>query len=184
MKTAVCIPSPELQRLISEGSCRLIDVREPVEFSEEHVDGSYLIPLGELEGRCGEIDKAKPVVVMCRSGTRGQKALSKLQTLGFNDVQNMEGGILAWKSSGLPVECSPRKMLPLMQQVQLVIGLGVLTGSILAITVNPLFALLSAFFGAGLTLAGSTGWCGLALLLAKMPWNNTACAANTTSCCR
>jgi hypothetical protein len=58
-----------------------------------------------------------------------------------------------------------------MRQVQLVIGVLALTGSLLAIFVNPLFALLPAFLGAGLTLAGSTGWCGLALLLAKMPWN-------------
>ena len=61
-----------------------------------------------------------------------------------------------------------------MQQVQLTIGLGVLTGAILALTVNPNWVFLCAFFGAGLTMAGSTGWCGLAILMSKMPWNRVA----------
>ncbi len=177
------ITPADLQRLTSEGGCQVIDVREPVEHAEEHILGTLLIPLAQLESRCGEIDKDKAVVVLCRAGTRGQQAQAKLQAKGFGDVKNLEGGILAWKAAGLPIEASSRKGLPLMQQVQLIIGLGVLTGSILALTIDPLFALIPAFFGAGLTLAGSTGWCGLVLLLAKMPWNNAACASKN-SCCR
>lgn len=184
MKTTPCLPSAELHRRVADGNCQLIDVREPVEFVEEHIVGTKLIPLGELERRSTEIAKTMPVVVMCRGGTRGQQGVHKLLTLGFSDVQNLEGGILAWKAAGLPVECASRRGLPLMQQVQLVIGLGVLMGSILALTIHPLFALLAAFFGAGLTLAGSTGWCGLALLLAKMPWNKASCSEQAPSCTR
>jgi hypothetical protein len=66
-----------------------------------------------------------------------------------------------------------------MQQVQLTIGLGELTGAILALTVHPNWVFLCAFFGAGLTMAGSTGWCGLAILMSKMPWNRVA----GQSCC-
>ena len=58
-----------------------------------------------------------------------------------------------------------------MRQVQLVIGVLALTGSVLALTVDKNFAIVPAILGAGLTLAGSTGWCGLAILLSKMPWN-------------
>ena len=65
----------------------------------------------------------------------------------------------------------PGLNLPLMRQVQLVIGVLALTGSVLAIAINPWFALIPAFLGAGLTMAGTTGWCGLAHLLAAMPWN-------------
>jgi len=72
------------------------------------------------------------------------------------------------------VNTGGKKAIPLMQQVQLAIGLGVLTGAILALTVNPYWVLLCAFFGAGLTMAGSTGWCGLAILMSKMPWNRVA----------
>ena len=63
-------------------------------------------------------------------------------------------------------------------------GVLALTGSILALTVNKNFALIPAFLGAGLTLAGSTGWCGLAILLSKMPWNRVeggGCSVTTCS---
>lgn len=168
----------ELKSLLPTGCC-LVDVREPVEHAEDHIDGSKLIPLGQLEKRIGEIDQNAQVVVMCRSGKRGMEALRKLEGLGFQDVKNLEGGILAWKEAGHPVNTGGKKVIPLMQQVQLAIGLGVLTGAILALTVNPNWVLLCAFFGAGLTMAGSTGWCGLAILMSKMPWNRVA----GQSCC-
>jgi rhodanese-related sulfurtransferase len=160
----------ELNHLLSTGCC-LVDVREPVEYAEEHISGAKLIPLGQLERRASEIDRNQPLVVMCRSGKRGAEGLKKLEALGFTAGRNLEGGILAWKAGGLPVAKCSKKVLPLMQQVQLTIGLGVLTGAILALTVNPNWVFLCAFFGAGLTFAGSTGWCGLAILLSKMPWN-------------
>lgn len=168
----------ELNTLLSKGCC-LVDVREPVEHAEEHITAAKLIPLGQLEKRTAEIDRNAPVVVMCRSGKRGGEALKKLQALGITEARNLEGGILAWKAAGLPVGTSGKKVFPLMQQVQLTIGLGVLTGAILALTVNPNWVFLCAFFGAGLTMAGSTGWCGLAILMSKMPWNRVA----GQSCC-
>lgn len=171
------LPS-ELKSMLSTGCC-LVDVREPVEHAEEHIVGAKLIPLGQLEKRAAEIDRRAPVVVMCRSGKRGMEALKKLESLGINEVRNLEGGILAWKAAGLPLGKSEKKVFPLMQQVQLTIGLGVLTGAILALTVNPNWVFLCAFFGAGLTMAGSTGWCGLAILMSKMPWNRVA----GQSCC-
>lgn len=164
----------ELKTLMSTGCC-LVDVREPIEHAEEHIEGAKLIPLGELGQRTTEIDGSQPLVVTCRSGKRGAEALKKLQMLGFSDARNLEGGILAWKAAGLPVGRSTKKVFPLMQQVQIVIGLGVLTGVILSRTVNPDWVFLSAFFGAGLVFAGTTGWCGLAILMSKMPWNQMAC---------
>ncbi|MFM2171319.1 MAG: hypothetical protein RI957_1548 [Verrucomicrobiota bacterium] len=164
------IGARELQQLMHQGCC-LVDVREPVEHAEEHVAGAKLIPLGQLKQRMGEIDTTGPVVVMCRSGKRGGDALRQLKTMGISDVRNLEGGILAWKEAGLAIEKQRKSALPLMQQVQLTIGLGVLTGAILSLTIDPRWVYLCAFFGAGLTMAGSTGWCGLAILMAKMPWN-------------
>ena len=168
----------DLKALLPSGCC-LLDVREPVEHAEEHIEGSQLIPLGQIEHRASEIDRSRPLVITCRSGKRGGEAVKKLQALGFTNLHNLEGGILAWKAAGLPVSRSERKVFPLMQQVQLTIGLGVLTGVILSLTVNPNWVFLCAFFGAGLTFAGSTGWCGLAILMSKMPWNRVNCQ----SCC-
>ena len=163
----------ELKTLMSTGCC-LIDVREPIEHAEEHIEGARLIPLGEIERRAQEIDRSQPLVITCRSGKRGAEALKKLQALGFTEARNLEGGILAWKAAALPLSKAAKKVFPLMQQVQLTIGLGVLSGAILALTVNPNWVFLCAFFGAGLTFAGSTGWCGLAILMSKMPWNRVA----------
>lgn len=174
----------ELKSILPTDCC-LVDVREPVEHAEDHIDGAKLIPLGQLEKRVGEIDRKVPVVVMCRSGKRGSEALRKLEELGFNDVRNLEGGIIAWKGEGHPVNRSKRKVLPLMQQVQITIGVGVLVGVVLSQTVDPRFVYLSAFFGAGLLFAGTTGWCGLAILMSKMPWNRVAgkssCASGNCS---
>ncbi len=172
------INTGELQLLLATGCC-LVDVREPVEHAEERIAGAKLIPLGQLKQRAGEIDVTCPVVVMCRSGKRGGEALKQLKEMGISSVRNLEGGILAWKAAGLPTEQSRKNTMPLMQQVQLTIGLGVLTGAILSLTVDPRWVYLCAFFGTGLTMAGSTGWCGLAILMSKMPWNrvNGLCCA-------
>ena len=174
------IQPAELKSLLAIGCC-LVDVREPVEHAEEHISGATLIPLSKLGQRSHEIDSSKPLVLMCRGGKRGGEALNKLQALGISGGRNLEGGILAWKAAGLPVVTGEKRVFPLMQQVQLTIGIGVLTGVILSKTVNPNWVYLSAFFGAGLTFAGSTGWCGLAILMSKMPWNRVTCAAGNCS---
>ena len=158
-------------RALKLDDCCLVDVREPVEHAEEHVEGAQLIPLGELERRASEITRERPLVVMCRSGKRGDQALATLQALGFSEAKNLTGGILAWKDAGHPVARGEKNVFPLMRQVQIGIGLGVLLGVILSKVVHPNFIFLSAFFGAGLLFAGLSGWCGLAMLLSKMPWN-------------
>jgi hypothetical protein len=76
----------------------------------------------------------------------------------------------AWRRAGLPVR-EGRKRLAIDRQVQLIVGLMVLTSATLGALVNPWFLAIAAFFGAGLTFAGATGTCALALLLMKMPWN-------------
>jgi len=172
------IQPSELKNLL-DNDCCLIDVREPVEHAEEHIEGATLIPLGQIEDRTSEIDTSVPIVVMCGTGKRGMEALKKLESQGMMNVRNLEGGIQEWKAKGQPVNKSENKSLPLMQQVQIAIGVGVLLGVILSRTVHPQFIYLSAFFGAGILFAGISGWCGLAMLLAKMPWNRVA----GQSCC-
>ncbi len=180
------ITPSELSSLLAGGFCQLIDVREPVEYAEGHVAGARLISLGNLEARVSEIDGAKPVIVMCHAGKRGLNALEKLRALGFTNVRNLEGGMLAWKAASLPSECSRRGGIPLMRQVQIVIGVSVLAGSVLAVWVDAKWVYLPMFFGAGLIFAGLSGFCGLALILAKMPWNRvppSQCPPASKSCC-
>ena len=184
MKTDACILPRELAAALEAGGCQLIDVREPVEHAESHVSGAKLMPLGQIEARCGQLDKSKPIMVMCQAGKRGAAAADKLRALGFSDVRNLEGGILAWKSAGLPCAAGAKSVMPLMRQVQITIGLFVFLGSVLAVTVNPAWVYLCMFFGAGLLFAGLSGFCGLAMVLAKMPWNRVeGSSCSKTSCC-
>jgi len=82
----------------------LIDVREQWEYDAGHIPNVKLIPLGELPQRINEIPKDKFVVMTCRSGNRSNQATQFLRKQGFDNVHNMEGGILAWEKAGLPVE--------------------------------------------------------------------------------
>ena len=74
----------------------LIDVREPHEYQICKIEGSVLIPLGDLPARVGELDPAVSVVMQCRSGVRSGKAAAFLRERGFKSVHNLTGGILAW----------------------------------------------------------------------------------------
>ncbi len=166
---------------LSAGGSTILDVRTDIEFSEQQIPGSLHIPLDLLAKNHTQLDSSSHFSLLCLSGTRATKAAEILNANGFENLDIIEGGLTSWVAAGLPVEKTSRKMLPLMRQVQLIIGILALTGSLLAIFLNPLFAILPAFLGAGLTLAGSTGWCGLAIFLSKMPWNR--CATSQVSCC-
>jgi adenylyltransferase/sulfurtransferase len=76
----------------------LLDVREPDEFERAHIEGSRLIPLGELEQRLHELDdwKQRSVVVHCHSGVRSARACRLLTSKDFRQVENLDGGIEAW----------------------------------------------------------------------------------------
>ena len=84
---------------------QVVDVREPAEFDGPlgHIAGARSIPLGELATRIGELDTARPVAVVCRSGARSAQAVTMLQKAGLRDVANLGGGMLRWRAGGHPV---------------------------------------------------------------------------------
>jgi len=75
---------------------QLIDVREPDEVAEGTLPGAVNIPLGDLPDRVSEIEKNRPVVLLCRSGGRSGQASQFLTDSGYSDVTNLTGGMLAW----------------------------------------------------------------------------------------
>jgi len=85
---------------------RVLDVREPSEFTGPlgHIRGAALLPLGELAARVGELPKDKPVVAVCRAGSRSAHATAILNKAGFVDVANLPGGMLRWRAEGRGVE--------------------------------------------------------------------------------
>ena len=184
--TEKSISPRELQRRLAGGlPAQLLDVRSPVEYTTAHVPGAKLIPLDELDAAafCRERGSdSTPVYVLCQSGSRAMKAIEKLERAGAQGCVLVDGGTQAWMDAGLPVIRGESRVLPLMRQVQITVGFLSAAGAALALTVNPLFAIIPLVIGCGLLFAGLTGFCGLALVLAKMPWNKTS-SCRTPSCC-
>ena len=85
---------------------QIVDVREPAEFTGPlgHIRGAVLMPLGELQSRLGELNVARPVVTVCRSGTRSAQAAVLLGKAGRAEVANLAGGMLRWRAAGHAVQ--------------------------------------------------------------------------------
>ncbi|MBK7748110.1 MAG: rhodanese-like domain-containing protein [Candidatus Obscuribacter sp.] len=168
-RPGLTLPEIAAKDLSVLSSKTLIDVRSPIEYEVEHIDGAINIPLDKLETRISEVPRQGELVVICRSGKRAERGAYTLAGQGFNP-KVLSGGMLAWREAKLPV-IEGKKMLPIERQIQLVVGLGVLTGVLLGVLVDRWFLLIPAFFGAGLTFAGLSGTCALGILLGKAPWN-------------
>jgi rhodanese-related sulfurtransferase len=161
----------QLKQMLSKNQVILIDVREPFEHQAESIEGACLLPLAQLS--CKTLPKErKAIVVHCLKGVRSAQAATKL--LDENpqlEVYSLEGGLMAWKEAGFPTHRASCSVLGLERQTQITAGSLVLAGVLLGAGWHPAFLWLSGFVGAGLIFAGVTGWCGMAKILAKMPWN-------------
>lgn len=163
------ITAEDFIALSKEQSVKLIDVRSPDEFAHKNVPGSINIPIDAIEQHLVEIPRTEPVYFVCHSGNRSGRACERLETLGFTNVVSVAGGVSALERAGaLPLNTGG--VIPIMRQVQITAGSLVLLGVLLSLK-YPAFLFLAGFVGAGLTFAGITGNCALALLLEKLPWN-------------
>ncbi len=161
----------------------IVDVREPGEHGAQAIPNAILLPLGKVNESAVPEASGKKLILHCKSGNRGSKACAKLLKENPNlELYNLEGGIDAWEKAGFEVKKSGKLFLPLDQQVQLTIGAFVLIGIVLGYTTHPGFLILSAFFALGLINAGLTGWCGLAMMMAKMPWNQQYSCSKGKTC--
>lgn len=173
LSTAVLDLAPaELQRRRSAGEVvRVVDVREGPEFAAARLPGSELVPLGQVARDAAGWDRNLPLVLVCRSGQRSSQARERLIALGFRSVACLRGGLGAWEAAGLPVERAARVPWSLERQVRIAAGVLVAAGVGLGFLVHSAFFALSGAVGVGLAVAGITDWCGMALLLARAPWN-------------
>ena len=171
--TIVALSPAEAQALIARGA-RLVDIRDADEYAREHIPDAELVPLETLNN--GATLRAGPeetIIFLCQSGSRTRNNAARLaEAAAPAQAKLLAGGIQAWKAAGLSVKEDKSQPLPLMRQVQIAAGVLILLGVALGYALNSGFFLLSAFVGAGLTFAGITGFCGMARLLAVMPWNH------------
>jgi rhodanese-related sulfurtransferase len=171
----ITIAPAEASALVSGGHGTLVDVRTTAEFREIHAQGAQLVPLDVLDRKAVEAARganAGPLYLLCASGIRATKAAEKLKRAGLDDAIVVEGGTNAWAAAGLPV-IRGRKTISIERQVRIGAGTFVLAGTALGRFIHPAFYLLAAFVGAGLVFAGVTDICGLAIVLAKAPWNRS-----------
>ena len=149
----------------------VIDIREPDEFAREHIPGALSVPLSTLEKAKLDVDPRGDVVFHCKSGMRTNANCDRLAEHVDGPGFVLTGGLEAWKQSGGVTTKDAAAPLELNRQVQITVGALMLIGVALATFAAPQFIALPALLGAGLLMAGLTGWCGMAHLLAAMPWN-------------
>jgi rhodanese-related sulfurtransferase len=166
----------EVKAQIEQGGTVLIDVREPFEHAAERIEGAVPVPLGSLDPETIRNQyPGKRFIFHCAGGKRSAKACQRFGEGQSEATEHLAGGIEAWKQAGLStVKPSKAGPIPVMRQVQITSGSLVVIGLLLGYFVSQPFYLLSAFIGCGLVFAGVSGWCGMAKLLAKMPWNKPA----------
>lgn len=155
----------------------LLDVRSPLEYRSGHIPGARLAPLNELETNglselagIADSETGKPVYLTCHAGDRAERAAKLLRENGLQHVVLVQGGTQAWRNAGLPVnKCG--NIWSLERQVQITVGSLLLLKVFFGFAVHELFFLAVAAIGAGLITAGMTRWCGMAQIIARMPWN-------------
>lgn len=147
-----------------------IDVRTGGEYKGSHISGVQNVPLSDIDKQAQRLSQYEEIYVSCHNGMRTKQAIKKLQSHGLNAIP-VEGGIVAWRKAGFALAEGKRGAISVMRQVQIIFGLLALSGLLLSQFVHPAFIGLTYFVGIGLLIAGSTGWCGFAMVLDILPWN-------------
>lgn len=173
--------TPEMvEQWLGEGDTVLVDVREGFEHASERIDDAQHHALSKFDReQLHKHHEGKRIVFHCRSGKRSADAANQF---GPGTVYHLSGGIEGWKASGRPtIRSASAPKIDVMRQVQITAGSLVVIGVALGVLLHPGFLAISAFVGCGLTFAGLSGWCGMAMLHARMPWNRSV-SSSCTSC--
>jgi len=164
--------SPQRAAELMRGGAILVDIREADEHAREHIPGARHHALTRIDRESPARSDDDVLIFHCRSGARTKGNAPKLAAAApACEAYILDGGLDAWKKAGLPVTLDRSQPIDIMRQVQIVAGSLVLIGVVLGALVSPGFYALSGFVGAGLLFAGASGFCGMARLLAVMPWN-------------
>lgn len=174
------IDAQKLSDLLASTSVFLVDVRERAEYQREHIAEAQLFPTSSMTPSrvLAAAQNKTEICVYCASGGRSLHAcraiaesLAKSDSGSHITLYNLTGGMSAWRLAKLPVVEDKGAPLPIIRQVHLIASSLILTGSILGRFYNPNFFFLPLFVGCGLFLSGATGFCGMALILQKIPYN-------------
>ena len=103
--SAIDLSVSEFSNKVTEAGIITLDVRTPGEFNEGYIDGALLIDFqsGNFENEIASLDKSKTYAVYCRSGNRSGQAVKVMSDAGFTNLYNLNGGVIDWANSGLPL---------------------------------------------------------------------------------
>ena len=162
----------ELYAKIKDGEdVQVFDVREASEYEGNRIKGAISAPLSRFKETSKIFDRNRHSYIVCQAGKRAEQFAKRLLEDGYGDISVVEGGLKAWIDAGYPIEEGESKLWSLERQVRFVAGLLVLLGVVLSLVLNSAFLILSGIVGAGLVIAAVTDTCGMAMFLARMPWN-------------
>lgn len=153
----------------------ILDVRTPLEHKELALRQPHLFEqLDKLNAKefmkTHKLGDKQDLYILCRTGKRATKAAMAFEAAGMKNVSIIKGGIEEAQIDG--AEVVKTEVFSMERQVRLAAGILVALGILLGIFISQWFYLLPLFVGMGLISAGITNWCGIAMILAKMPWNN------------
>lgn len=173
----------EVNNLKNNKDYKLIDVRTPGEFSSSHIEGSVNLPINSslFNDFKDKTQNFENIIFICQGGTRAKNACNEILSKSKSELSILKGGLNEWKASGLPT-IDGSGTISLERQVRIAAGMFVLLGTLLGIFISTNYLIIPAFVGAGLMFAGITNTCGLAMILARMPWNNSN-TCNNQNCC-
>ncbi len=102
------VAAQEFSQAVGKEEATILDVRTPAEFSQGHIAGASLVDWNDpsFSSKVAELDKSKRYLVYCRSGSRSAQAVAAMREMGFTDITELSGGIIAWEKAGLPLERS------------------------------------------------------------------------------
>lgn len=165
--------SPEAARELIEVGALLVDIRAADEYARERISGSLHLPMDDLRPGDERLGRGRVIIFHCQSGNRTRFHAQKMSACVSGTAHALAGGLDAWKRAGMPVETDRSQPIALQRQVQITAGTIVLIGVVLGVSVSPWFNLIPGFVGAGLVFAGASGFCGLARVLMRAPWNRS-----------
>lgn len=165
----------DVEHLLARGAdVRIIDVRTPGEFDSAHIPGSYNVPLDTLGEHSSELSRhlEQPVVLVCRTGVRARRAESALAETGMTNIHLLDGGMVAWETSGGEIRQGAERW-EIERQVRLVAGTLVCLGGLGALLGISILIWIPILLGGGLAGAAITDSCIMGRLLMKLPYNQT-----------
>ncbi len=172
MSNIKLIGTKEAAEWQENGQAILIDVRTTNEVVALNIPGSEYVPVPLISENSLQplLKLGKKMVFYCHSGNRSANVVDQIGAINGGEVYSLDGGIAAWKQSGLTTE-TISSVISVERQTHITAGFLTLSSLVLGVTVDKSFLIATAFFGGGLMFAGLSGSCLMGILLSKMPWN-------------